>query len=86
MRSAGSSSKPSGTAAARTTRSTGSAGCCAAAPSTTPKRSWAWLLAGIDAGDTVDEQLAKTWIAAQELRMFYRAPDRARAKLTSTAG
>ena len=44
------------------------------------ERSWARLLAGIDAGDTVDEQLAKTWIAAQELRMLYRAPDRARAE------
>jgi transposase len=42
-------------------------------------RSWARLLAGLDAGDTRDEQLAKTWIAAQELRLLYRCPDRARA-------
>ena len=41
-------------------------------------RSWARLLAGLDAGDTADEQLAKTWIAAQELR--YRCGDRARAE------
>src|SRR3712207_2445402 len=33
-------------------------------------RSWARLLAGLDTGDTADEQLAKTWIAAQELRLF----------------
>jgi transposase len=43
-------------------------------------RSWARLLAGLDAGDTRDEQLAKTWIAAQELRLLYRCPDRARAE------
>jgi transposase len=29
-------------------------------------RSWAKPLAGLDAGDTDDEQLARTWIAAQE--------------------
>jgi transposase len=44
------------------------------------ERSWARLLAGLDAGDTADEQLAKTWIAAQELRLLYRCPDRARAE------
>jgi transposase len=44
------------------------------------ERSWARLLAGVDAGDTPDEQLAKTWIAAQELRLLYRCPDRARAQ------
>jgi transposase len=44
------------------------------------ERSWARLLAGLDAGDTTDEQLAKTWIAAQELRLLYRCPDRARAE------
>jgi transposase len=44
------------------------------------ERSWARLLAGLDAGDTADEQLAKTWIAAQELRLLYRCRDRARAK------
>ena len=43
-------------------------------------RSWARLLAGLDAGDTDDEQLAKTWIAAQELRLLYRCPDRASAQ------
>jgi transposase len=43
-------------------------------------RSWARLLAGLDAGDTADEQLAKAWIAAQELRLLYRCPDRARAE------
>jgi transposase len=33
------------------------------------ERSWPRPLAGLDAGDTADEQLAKTWIAAQELRL-----------------
>jgi transposase len=44
------------------------------------ERSWTRLLAGLDAGDTPDEQLARTWIAAQELRLIYHAPDRARAE------
>jgi hypothetical protein len=35
---------------------------------------------GRDAGDTPDEQLPKSWIAAQELRLLYRCPDRARAE------
>jgi transposase len=42
-------------------------------------RSWARLLAGLDAGDTADEQLARTWIAAQDLRLIFSCPDRARA-------
>jgi transposase len=42
-------------------------------------RSWARLLAGLDAGDTTDEQLARTWIAAQDLRLIYHEPDRNRA-------
>ena len=42
-------------------------------------RSWARLLAGLDAGDTDDEQLARTWIAAQELRLIFSCPDRDRA-------
>jgi transposase len=42
-------------------------------------RSWARLLAGLDAGDTDDEQLARTWIAAQDLRLIFHAGDRARA-------
>jgi hypothetical protein len=37
------------------------------------------LLASLDAGDTADEQLARTWIAAQELRLIYQAADRHRA-------
>ena len=44
------------------------------------QRSWARLLAGLDAGDTPDEQLARTWIAAQDLRLIYHSPDRARAE------
>jgi transposase len=44
------------------------------------ERSWAKLLAGLDAGDTADEQLARTWIAAQELRLIFSCPDRARAE------
>ena len=43
-------------------------------------RSWARLLAGLDAGDTADEQLAKTWIAAQDLRLLYRCRDRRQAE------
>jgi transposase len=43
------------------------------------ERSWARLLAGLDAGDTADEQLARAWIAAQELRLIFSCPDRARA-------
>ena len=42
-------------------------------------RSWTRLLAGLDAGDTADEQLARTWIAAQDLRLIYQAGDRDRA-------
>ncbi|MCA1836185.1 MAG: transposase, partial [Actinobacteria bacterium] len=42
-------------------------------------RSWARLVAGLDAGDTPDEQLAQTWIAAQDLRLIYHSPDRAHA-------
>jgi transposase len=41
--------------------------------------SWARLLAGLDAGDTVDEQLARTWVAAQDLRLIYLTGDRGRA-------
>jgi transposase len=42
-------------------------------------KSWARLLAGLDAGDTTDEQLARTWVAAQDLRLIYQARDRDRA-------
>lgn len=41
---------------------------------------WTRLLAGLDAGDTDDQQVARTWIAAQDLREIYRAPDRDRAR------
>ena len=44
------------------------------------EHSWARLLTGLDAGDTPDEQLARTWIAAQQLRLIYHSPDRARAE------
>jgi transposase len=43
------------------------------------QRSWQRLLAGLDAGD-VDQQIGRAWIAAQELRLLYREPDRDRAK------
>jgi transposase len=43
-------------------------------------RSWARLLAGLAAGDTPDEQLARTWITAQDLRLIYHSPDRTRAE------
>ena len=38
-------------------------------------RGWERLLAGLEAGD-VDAQIAKTWIAAQDLRLIYRAKTR----------
>ena len=43
------------------------------------QRSWDRLLAGLDAGD-VDQQIGRAWIAAQELRLLYREPDRDRAE------
>jgi transposase len=43
------------------------------------QRSWDRLLDGLDAGD-VDQQIGRAWIAAQELRLLYREPDRDRAK------
>ena len=43
------------------------------------ERSWTRLLTGLDAGDTPDEQLARTWIAAQDLRLIFSNPDRTRA-------
>jgi transposase len=46
------------------------------------QRSWVRLLAGLALGDTLDEQLARTWIAAQDLRLIYRYPDRPRAEQT----
>jgi transposase len=42
-------------------------------------RSWTRLLAGLDAGDTPDEQLARTWVAAQDLRLIFGCEDRAHA-------
>jgi Transposase len=35
---------------------------------------------GLDAGDTRDEQLGRTWIAAQDLRVIFHCPDRSRAE------
>ena len=43
------------------------------------QRSWARMLAGLDVGD-LDEQVARAWIAAQELRLLYREPSRDRAE------
>ncbi len=43
------------------------------------ERAWARLLAGLDAGD-VDNQIGAAWIAAQDLRLVYRAADRAQAE------
>jgi transposase len=43
------------------------------------ERSWERLLAGLDVGDTHDEQLTRTWVAAQDLRLIYHSRDRARA-------
>jgi transposase len=49
------------------------------APDHHTDRSWARLLARLDVGDTDDEQLARTWIAAQDLRLIFYCPDQARA-------
>jgi transposase len=43
------------------------------------ERSWARLLIGLAAGDR-NEQVGRAWIAAQELRLLYRCPDRDRAE------
>jgi transposase len=43
------------------------------------ERSWARMLAGLAAGDH-GEQVGRAWIAAQELRLLYRSPDRNRAE------
>jgi len=43
-------------------------------------RAWVRLLAGLDAGDTDDEQIGRTWIAAQDLRLLFNEPDRDRAE------
>jgi hypothetical protein len=56
-------------------------------PTTTTPAVLARLLAGLDAGNTTDEQLARTWVAAQDLRLIFSCPDRARrAELVSVAG
>jgi transposase len=44
------------------------------------ERSWERLLAGLDAGDTADEQLTRTWVAAHDLRLIYHSRDRVRAQ------
>jgi transposase len=41
--------------------------------------SWNRIIAGIEAGD-VDAQVQRAWIAAQELRLFYRETSRTRAE------
>ena len=43
------------------------------------ERSWTRLLGGLDAGDTPDEQLARTWVAAQDLRLIFHCEDRSQA-------
>ena len=43
-------------------------------------RAWQRLLAGLDAGDTDDGQIGRTWIAAQDLRLLFAEPDRDRAE------
>jgi len=43
------------------------------------ERSFARLLAGLDAGD-VDGQIGAAWIAAQDLRLLYRSPSRDQAE------
>ncbi|MDT7618910.1 MAG: transposase [Pseudonocardiales bacterium] len=50
------------------------------------QRSWTRLPAGLDAGDTADEQLARTWVAAQDLHLIFTCSDRARAEHTLYGG
>lgn len=42
-------------------------------------KSWDRMLAGLDRGDD-NQQIGRAWIAAQELRLLYREPTRARAE------
>lgn len=44
------------------------------------ERAWDRLLAGLEVGDTDDEQVGATWIAAQELRLLFGEPSRDRAE------
>ena len=44
------------------------------------EKAWARLLAGLEAGDTPDQQIAKTWIAAQDLRRLFWCRTRAEAE------
>lgn len=53
---------------------TGSDEYCAAAPTTSPSTPGRRLLSGIEAGDD-DGQVAKAWVAAQELRAIYGCRD-----------
>jgi len=43
------------------------------------ERSWVKMIAGLEAGDD-NQQIGRAWIAAQELRLLYREPDRAHAE------
>jgi transposase len=43
------------------------------------ERSWVKMIAGLQAGDD-NQQIGRAWIAAQELRLLYREPDRAHAE------
>jgi transposase len=43
------------------------------------EKSWARMLAGLEAGDH-HQQVGRAWIAAQELRLLYREPSRDRAE------
>jgi len=43
------------------------------------QKSWDRMLAGLTAGDD-DQQIGRAWIAAPELRLLYREPDRAHAE------
>ena len=43
------------------------------------ERSWVQMIAGLQAGDD-NQQIGRAWIAAQELRLLYREPDRTHAE------
>jgi transposase len=78
-RSAAGSKKPTlGITATVTTRCSDPA---AAAPRHEhhTKRSWARMLAGLEAGDD-NQQISRAWIAAQKLRLLHREPDRVHAE------
>ena len=70
---------PTGTAAAAGTPSTPVHRVLRCGADNLTDRAWDRLLVGLDAGDP-DGQVTAAWVAAQDLRLLYRASDRRRAE------